>query len=69
MSNAQEQSELCWQQLANEWSRARDGWNDTTTDHFETHFWLPLEDEMKSYRHALEAMMKTLSAAQAAVAE
>ena len=69
MSSAFEMSQVSWHKLEDEWGHARDGWNDGTTDHFEAHYWSPLESEMKAYRVALEILMDTCYAAQAAISD
>lgn len=63
MSDAFEASQASWRRLDDEWNSARAAWKDNTTQHFESHFWTPLENETRAYEHALERLIEALRTA------
>lgn len=67
--DAYEQSSSSWRQMQHEWQMALEGWNDSTTHHFDNRFWQPLSENMPPYLEALERLQDVLRAAKEAVEE
>jgi uncharacterized protein YukE len=63
MHSAHETARYAWQSLREEWEEAREHWNDSTTEHFLSHYWAPLEQETEALQRALEHLNAVLEAA------
>lgn len=67
MSSANQIARYAWQSLRQELEEAREHWNDSTTEHFISYYWQPLEQETERFQAALYALTATLEAAMNAV--
>ncbi len=63
MSSAHETAHYAWQSMRRELETAREHWNDSTTEHFLSYYWEPLEAETEHFRRALENLTHVLEAA------
>lgn len=63
MSSANETTRYAWQSLRQELEEAREHWNDSTTEHFLSYYWQPLEAETERFQRAVENLTYVLEAA------
>ncbi len=67
MSSARETTYYAWQSLRQELEKTREHWNDSTTEHFLSYYWGPLEADTERFQRALENLTYVLEAALNAV--
>lgn len=63
MNSSQEISHYAWQSLHSDLEEVRQHWNDSTTEHFLSYYWQPLETESGHFQRALEHLTAVLDAA------
>lgn len=64
VSDAEQQGYANWRQLQYEWDGAQEGWNDSTSQYFQSHYWEPLADGSRDFLNALEALLEALRQAE-----
>ncbi len=63
MSSSQETTDYALYSLRATWEDVRQGWDDSTSEHFAAYYWQPLESEAENFQRLIDHLTDVLEAA------